>query len=424
CIDDYDNVINLIRKEKNLKDSESLSLILQIDEFQTAKYLRRNIGLQIFHLSPMDFKDSMLLFDRFIGHFANEDNYNVSGNIYRSIVNSIRGIPSVIEVATKVITNMKNANLNAFENYQTANTFWRFLRASIKEKYSENDWLRSLQSEDNILKLLFYIHIQKPLKKDDKFDDSTTIDDFETSDLIFLEQSGKLFIPRAPLVLISILADYLKSFDIFNDNLLNPFDLLTEETFPQFILHMHHVTYTLVFRTGLPITIRDIYGGHVRGLDDVLNSRIDVQQSIEYHVHASLIPKTNDGFIKPGLLDRQKLPVISSNKEGYKEIDVTSGRYLVLLARRTKSADAITPHADEQYKFSLALESGQPIHTSSRGKIGVDIILEEEKKAKEDIQNIPDNCIIVAGKDLFDFVGLYADVVARIAMKSDESDNL
>ncbi|CAG8844348.1 36066_t:CDS:2, partial [Racocetra persica] len=104
----------------------------------------------------------------------------------------------------------------------------------------------------------------------------------------------------------------------------------------------------------------------------------------------------------------QKLPVISSNKEGYKEIDVTSGRYIVLLARRTKSADAITPHADEQYKFSLALESGQPIHTSSRGKVGVDIIFEEEKKAK--------NYIIVAGKDLINFVGLYADVVARIAM--------
>ncbi|CAG8744643.1 25659_t:CDS:2, partial [Gigaspora rosea] len=74
-------------------------------------------------------------------------------------------------------------------------------------------------------------------------DGYTTIQDFETSSLIFLEQSGKIFIPRAPLVLISILADYLKLFDIFNGSLMKPFNF--------------H------FRTGSSITIRDICGGCV-----------------------------------------------------------------------------------------------------------------------------------------------------------------
>ncbi|KAF0522607.1 hypothetical protein F8M41_015499 [Gigaspora margarita] len=318
--EDYDDVINLICKEKNLKNAESLVLILQIDEFQSANYwtvtllriissllLKGTLIIAIctgttpsqivelgddqsckisasqyktinLHLSPLDFEDSIQLFDKFIEHFSSENNFDNSSKIYRSIVNSIRGIPSIIEIATK---------------------------------------------------------------KDEKLDSFTTIQDFETSGLIFLEQFGKHFITRAPLVLVSILVDYLKLFDIFDESLLRPFELLTEETFPQFVLHMHHVTYSLAFRTGSTITIRDIYGGCVRGPNRVLDYNIDVRQQIEYYAHASLIPKTENGFSKPGLLDRTKLPVIVSNKNGFKEIDVTSGKYLVLLARQTKSADAI-----------------------------------------------------------------------------------
>jgi len=129
--------------------------------------------------------------------------------------------------------------------------------------------------------------------------------------------------------------------------------------------------------------------------------------------------------------------VICSNGDGYKEIDITSGRYIVLIFRRTKSANAITPHADKQYKFSLALESGQPVHTNCTGEIGADVIIKEGKKAratgcerliiitpkkfkKGDIQKIPENCAVVAGKDLINFIGLYADVVARISKKPDD----
>ncbi|RIB06911.1 hypothetical protein C2G38_2252945 [Gigaspora rosea] len=395
--EDYDDVINLICKEKNLKNAESLALILQIDEFQNANYwtvillriissflLKGTLIIAIctgtapsqivelgddqsykisasqyktinLYLSPLDFEDSIQLFDRFIEHFSNESNFNDSSKIYRSIVNSIREIPSIIEIASRIILSMKKANLDAFENFESANVFWRFLRDAIKAKYTEVDWFKCLQSEENILKLLFYIHIQKPVKKDEKLDSSTTIQDFETSGLIFLEQFDNRFIPRAPLVLVSILVDYLKLYDIFNENLLKPFELLTEETFPQFILHMHHVTYSLAFRTGSSyITIHDIYGGCARGSNRVLDCDIDVRQQIEYYVRASLIPKTENSFSKPGLSDRSKLPVIVLNKNGFKEIDVTSEKYLVLIARRTKSADAITPHADEQYRIWAA----------------------------------------------------------------------
>jgi hypothetical protein len=45
--------------------------------------------------------------------------------------------------------------------------------------------------------------------------------------------------------------------------------------------------------------------------------------------------------------------------KGCQEIDATLGKYK--LRRRISSADAILPHADEQYKYSEALQSGYSI---------------------------------------------------------------
>ena len=62
---------------------------------------------------------------------------------------------------------------------------------------------------------------------------------------------------------------------------------------------------------------------------------------------------------------------------------INAYKYFILVARRTKSADALTPHGDEQYKFSLALESGQPVHTNSTGKISIKLLIQEKKKAED-----------------------------------------
>ncbi|CAG8832559.1 16729_t:CDS:2, partial [Gigaspora margarita] len=275
--EDYDNVINLICKEKNLKNAESLVLILQINEFHSANYWMVTL-LRI--ISSLLLKGTLIIAictgttpsqiaelgdDQSCKISASHENkFDDSSKIYHSIVNSIRGIPSIIEIATKEILNMKKAKLNAFENFDMAKDFYMM---QLKQK-------------------------------DEKLNSFTTIQDFETM-------------------------DYLKLFDIFDESLLRPFELLTEETFQQFVLHMHHITYSLAFRTGSTITIRDIYGGCVRGSNRVLDCNIDVQQQIEYYAHASLIPKTENGFSKPGLLDRTNLPIIVSNKNGFKETDVT-----------------------------------------------------------------------------------------------------
>ena len=99
-----------------------------------------------------------------------------------------------------------------------AKNFWEFLRLSIKEKYSKQDWLESLGNDNNVILLLYYIHTQLILTKQEKFLDSdSTIEDFEASGLIYLEQHDiDLFISRAPLILIFILVDYFNLDYIFN----------------------------------------------------------------------------------------------------------------------------------------------------------------------------------------------------------------
>jgi hypothetical protein len=65
------------------------------------------------------------------------------------------------------------------------------------------------------------------------------------------------------------------------------------------------------------------------------------------------------------------------DKRGYREIDATSGKYIIKLRKRISSADAILPHADEQYKYSEALQSGYPVHKDKTGKLGIDTVEDE-----------------------------------------------
>ncbi|GBB98414.1 hypothetical protein RclHR1_03220007 [Rhizophagus clarus] len=134
---------------------------------------------------------------------------------------------------------------------------------------------------------------------------------------------------------------------------------------------MHQVTYCLAYHLSIEsITFTEIYGGYGYCSREFRRFEIKTKR-IKYYELASLIPKKDnqyDKFIKPGLEDRKRVPVVCANQKGYKEIDSTSGGYLVLIARRTESADALAPHGDKQYKYSLSLESGHPVHTNSTGK--------------------------------------------------------
>ena len=110
--------------------------------------------------------------------------------------------------------------LDVFENYNIAGKFWELLHLSVKKKYSKQNWLNSLSDDNNIILLLYFIHTQSLLTKKNEFLDSGfTIEHFETSGLIYIEQyyyDEDYFIPRAPLILISILVEYFNLSHIFD----------------------------------------------------------------------------------------------------------------------------------------------------------------------------------------------------------------
>ncbi|CAG8591209.1 3957_t:CDS:2 [Ambispora gerdemannii] len=156
-------------------------------------------------------------------------------------------------------------------------------------------------------------------------------------------------------------------------------DYKPEETFPQFILRMHYITYVLAFRTGMSLTIYDIYGGCAIGSDEVLDCEIDVQQPVEYHVHASLIPGTAgqcNSLIRSGLLDRKLVPVACSNKRGYQEIDVTSVYLNIEFIQILREKRLVLLGANNLYLS----------HRNNRRR------------------GHPGNCVVVAGKDLVDLL--------------------
>ncbi|RIA96857.1 hypothetical protein C1645_871831 [Glomus cerebriforme] len=478
----YDQVIKLIYKEKKLDDSITLILVLQIDEFQTGNYWTTTLlriiksilvqvnyktliipictgttpskienlddsafnitqyGMKNINLSPMNFEDSMSLFDGFTTHYYGNSDIlpEEDERFYRCVVNSIRGIPVIIEIAVTTLAHLgENEKMKkAFQNYDVAKKYWENIKDCVKDKYSKKHWLLSLHNEDNIMKLLYYIHIQKFVTKTDQLN-SCTIEGVETSGLIYLEETieDDKFIPRAPLILITVLVDFFNLHKFFDTILLNPFILINQDNFSDFILRIHHATYGLMIRTGIrSITLREIYGQHIIGPKEVLNHRIHVD-TIEYHEQPPLIPKNSSKskFTKPDL-NRKHITVMYSksiDKRKYREIDVTLDKFIIKLRKRISSANAILPHADEQYKCSEALKSEYRVHNEKTGELSIDTVKKEVEKAnatgaerfvivtpkrfEDDEQNIPEDCAIISGINFVNFIIIYADLVARIS---------
>jgi hypothetical protein len=184
--------------------------------------------------------------------------------------------------------------MRTFQNSDTAKKYWEGLKVFVNQKYSKEHWQSSLHNENNIMKLLYYIHVQKLVTKKDQLN-GCIIEEVEASGLIYLEQTNEsdIFIPRTPLILITALVDYFDLHTFFDTILLNPFVLINQDNFPDFIVRIHHATYGLMIRTGIHyITLREIYGRYIIAPEEVLNHRIRVD-TIEYHKQPPLIPIDN-----------------------------------------------------------------------------------------------------------------------------------
>lgn len=75
------------------------------------------------------------------------------------------------------------------------------------------------------------------------------------------------------------------------------------------------------------------------------------------------------------------------DKREYQEIDAISDKYIIKLCRKISSADAILPHADEQYKYSEALLCRYQIYKNKTGELSICTVEKEVKKADDTGQN-------------------------------------
>ncbi len=440
-------VLQAIQQSCSIESRQKLLILLQLDEYQRDEYLIANIlrytsqlvanklvcDLKILivpictgtapiklrefdnpghlsvtdynvydvHMSPMDIEKSLNFMDSVIDHkmkTSDEFTNPISRNnpLYRILVDAIKGIAVIMEEFAIELLKMKSP----LDSAEQAREIWKVLVEWAKKRYSLSNWLDSVggnkdaqDREDKkrkmaVLKLIFWIHTQKPIDKDTALDDSS-VGDHEAGGLIFLEEiDNTQYKAKAPLVLIASLVSHLK-LGFFDDIILDPFTRLDEESLPKFILHMHLITYRLADLLGIrQMTIEEIYFGCLLASNEMLSKTINIQPNVNYRSAPILKRKDYDDLMNPytwnQLIDRKKVSVIAdANNDKVENVDVTTGRFIVLVRRRSNSSDSLTPHAEEQYKFSSAIESGFPVHETSVGEFTLDDFKKELKKATE-----------------------------------------
>ncbi|RGB35849.1 hypothetical protein C1646_742029 [Rhizophagus diaphanus] len=261
---------------------------------------------------------------------SNEFIYPISHNnpFYRILVGAVGGIAVIMEMG------------GSFVSAEQAKETWRILVDWVKKKYTIDVWLECVggrrdpqdrkdeKRKKAILKLMFWTHTQKPIIKDIALDDDS----------------------------------------FFDDIILDPFNRLDEESFPIFILHMHLITYRLADLIGIhQMTIKEIYFGCLLASNEVLSKMIDIQHNVNYRT-APILKKKDHGELRNPytwnqLIDHKKVSVTADAKnDKVEDVDATTGCFIVLVRRCSGSSDSLTPHAEEQYKFSSVTESGFPVH--------------------------------------------------------------
>ncbi|CAG8575010.1 3325_t:CDS:2, partial [Ambispora gerdemannii] len=399
------------------------------------------------HMSPMGMKASLDFMDSIIEYRTKKINpIPREDPLYRILIGAVGGIAVIMEQCAEELIRMKVS----FTSAEQAREIWKVLVEWLKRRYTLKNWLDSIggrkHPEDNkevkrrhaVLKLMFWVHTQKLITKDTALNNST-IRDHEAGGLIYLEAvDGTHYKIKAPLILIASLVSHLK-LGFFDDIILDPLRRLDEDTFPIFIIHMHLITYRLAAMIGIRnMTIKDIYFGYIMASEETLSRTINIHPNVEYKAAPILEMRKNDPkhpFTYNNLTTREKVSVIAdTNSDRIETVDTTTGHFIVMTRKRSKSADALTPHADEQYKFSAAIASGHPVHKTSTGDVDLKEFKTELEKAKgcecfvlltikrflHGVNELPPKSGIVFGDRLLGFMGIYGDLTKFIALSPEE----
>ncbi|CAI2185760.1 15394_t:CDS:1 [Funneliformis geosporum] len=271
--------------------------------------------------------------------------------------------------------------LDASENIKE---LWKDLVNWATTKYHKAVWEKCFLGEKNLLKWMTYVHFQWKVTRNTIIN-SITVGTYEHRGIIFLKGDDDDELTACfPLIFINTIASIYKL--RFLEILLNPLCRLDEDSFPDFIMAKHYSGYYLLRQAGYTtVQFREIYGNFVRGSQQLLNKNITIHEDVRLFSTPIVRPKCPgeySEFEKPQISDRKKIEVIAEG-EKYKEkiIDSTSGKFIICIAKRSKTADAILPHADEQYKYVAALSSGHQLPASAVCQINMEVVLNEIKKA-------------------------------------------
>ncbi|CAI2180629.1 7842_t:CDS:2 [Funneliformis geosporum] len=373
---------------------------VKLQEFDNPGHLSvTDYNVYNIHMSLMDIERSLNFMDSVIDHKMRNSNEITSpisreNLLYLILIGAIKGIAIIMEECALELLKMKSP----LDSAEQAREIWKILVEWAKKRYSLTNWLDSVggrkdpqDKEDEkrkraILKFMFWIHTQKSITKDTALDEST-VRDHEAEGLIFLEEiDNTQYKAKVPLVLIASLVSHL-GLGFFDDIILDPFNQLDEESFPKFILHMHLITYRLADMIRVrQMTIKEIYFGCLQASGEVLSMIIAIQHNVDYRSAPILKKKDHNDAKNPyswnQLNDRKKVSIIADAKNDKVEIiDVTIGRFIVLVCRHSGSSDSLTPHAEEQYKFSSAIESDFPVHETLTGEFTLEDFKKELEKA-------------------------------------------
>ena len=307
---------------------------------------------------------------------------------------------------------------------------WREVYQLATQQYRKENWDASFPPQLNpvniILRSIQIAYFKSPVQRESVIE-GISIAVLEKAGFIFLSPHPQqhFTINMAPIILHHLDQSY--HLKLFDEVIFQRFGRLDENTFPRYILAIHAATYKLLTLDGpTQVSRGQIYQGAAEGADSSLNETITIHPGVDIRDASSTYqPKyhINRSNVRQAALVAEAMP---SRVELVDLLD-TSHPHLVLNTPRAPSSDALTPHGDEQYKFSLYMASGQPIPeeaAKSTKFITQKLLLEEWNKRTGDkfalispksldeslstvVKNLPQGILLVCGKQLKEFMGVF-----------------
>jgi hypothetical protein len=374
----------------------------EVDSIQP-KFAATDYSADIIYLPPLSQDAAMQVVANAAKYFATQE-FNTSdpniksrfidtkNSFFADLIRFAAPLPQYAQFVGSVLAKPPQTPLLSIEHMKSV---WLEVKGMIEQQYQKSHWNKLLQREGSndppkLVKQLIKLSYFKEIVTRDKLIEGVAVSSLERSALIFLsplpDDQDKFIITMAPIILHHLDQSY--HFNFFDEALFYQFSRLDEETFPKYILAIHAATYKLLSieldkdgKTFKRVSRSYIYRDAAVGADSSLQELIDIYSGVDirevsgtykakYHVNKENL--TNAALIAEGMKDG--IEIVNLNN--------SSQPHLVLNSRRSPSSDAITPHGDEQYKFSLYIASAQsiPDNVDIATKFITDKLFEKELK--------------------------------------------